>query len=163
MFTAEAGAVLGRNLWSEGPSQLSGEAPQDAGSRLFSLTARRKLRESATSFRPNGMGWWGRKAGSSGVGGQSQGPQIAVISSLWCLCPERVPHRSELQLAGVGHLSIPLPRHLPDLWSLTRVPDTPNSSPRFHIISHQESQLMASASGLASAEWASLNLSPGVQ
>ena len=36
MFTAEeAGAVLGRDLWSEGPSQLSGGGPTNVVAHLF--------------------------------------------------------------------------------------------------------------------------------
>ena len=71
------------------------------------------------------MGWWGRKAGgrgglvvvvSSGVwAGNHKGPKLLSSAVSRVLCPERVPHRSELQLGGVGHTEHPLPSHSPDL------------------------------------------------
>ena len=89
MFTAEeVGAVLGRDLWSEGPSQLSGGGPTRCGSRLFASHCQEEIKEYLPL--PSGpMGWdgGGGRQGSSGVGGQSQGPQIAVISSLQCPLP----------------------------------------------------------------------------
>ena len=49
------------------------------------------------------------------VGRQSQGPKLLSSAVSRVLCPERVPHRSELQLGGVGHTEHPLPSHSPDL------------------------------------------------
>lgn len=98
MFTVEeAGAVLGRDLWSEGPSQLSGGGPINVVAHLFASHCQEEIKENLPL--PSGpMGWDGgggrRGGGGAGgggeqwrVGGQSQGPQIAVISSLPCPLP----------------------------------------------------------------------------
>ena len=68
MFTAEeAGAVLGRDLWSEGPSQLSGGGPTNVVAHLFASHCQEEIKENLPL--PSGpMGW-------DGGGGRRGGEQ----------------------------------------------------------------------------------------
>lgn len=117
MFTAEeAGAVLGRDLWSDGPSQLSGGGPTNVVAHLFASHCQEEIKENLPL--PSGpMGWdggGGRRGGAVAWAGNHKGPKLLSSAVSRVLCPER-SHRSELQLGGVGHTEHPLPRHSPDL------------------------------------------------
>lgn len=137
-----------RTFGQNAPPSKRGVAPGGVAVGVL-LTTRRKS-ESATSG-PSGMvgvdGGCGQWRGQATARAPNCCHQQPVASDP---CPEQFnPSGLTFRYPGIRARTLQLTRAIP-YWD-TRFA---NYSPRFHVTSHQESQPMASASGLPSIEWA---------